>query len=203
MSQISLLTSNPRFSEASQIIPTLNYLIPLLNTAFGASGSGSTSSAIYIPTVASAVDLLSITPAATGGPVVLTVGGDASDTNAGLLLTGKGSGVLSLGGSTSANASLRVVTLANSANYLQVTGATSASPTVTIAVGGATTSANLALTAATTGTIQYGSAGSFSANGTVASAMTASQGPTNARSDIQKWLRILDNSGASFFMPLW
>jgi hypothetical protein len=53
----------------------------------------------------------------------------------------------------------------------------------------------------TDGRFQFGSA-NIVANGSVATAMS-SVGPTGARTTIQKWFRIYDNSGNPFYVPAW
>lgn len=69
---------------------------------------------------ASAVNYAQTDGAATGAAP--TISAQGSDTNIGLVLQGKGTGVVALGGSTVANSSLVANPTASSANYVQVTG---------------------------------------------------------------------------------
>ena len=76
---------------------------------------------VAITHTASAVNYLNLTGAATGAAPTLSAAG--SDTNIGLVLNGKGTGVVALGGSTVANSGLVVLPVSSVVNYLQVAGA--------------------------------------------------------------------------------
>ena len=56
------------------------------------------------------------------------------------------------------------------------------------------------LTLQTTGKVKFGNAASFSANGAVATSL-GSVGPTGSHTTVQKWLTIVDNSGATLYIP--
>jgi len=75
---------------------------------------------ITISNTASAVNRLDFTGAATGAAP--TISAQGSDANIGLVLTGKGTGVVALGGSTVANSGLQVFPVASAVNYLYVQG---------------------------------------------------------------------------------
>lgn len=128
-----------------------------VNSQLVPAGGQNISSAIYLPSVANAVNLLSVTPGATGAAVLLTVGGDSSDTNDALVLSGKGTGAAHLGGTTAANASLRVPTVASAVNQVQISGAvTSGIAGITVGGSGADTNAPIALSGAGTGAVLVG-----------------------------------------------
>lgn len=156
ISLVGWLSSSPRYSEASQIIPTINSVVQALN-----SGVLTQLNQLIYPTIPSApVNLLGITSADTGNPVIINVDGQSVDTNAGLIVTARGTGRVSLGGAgTSATASLRVVSVVNSANYLSVQGATSASPTVLLHTNGASTDIGLNIHASGAGVVTLGGSG--------------------------------------------
>jgi len=89
----------------------------------GLSGNQS----LQVNNVASAVNYAQIVGAVTTGAPVLSVQG--SDTNIGLVLQGKGTGLVALGGSTVANSAAQFVTTTSGVNFLQFTGgATGVSP---------------------------------------------------------------------------
>lgn len=89
----------------------------------GLSGNQS----LQINNVASAVNYAQIVGAVTAGAPVLSVQG--TDTNIGLVLQGKGTGLVALGGSTVANSAAQFVTTTSGVNFLQFTGgATGVSP---------------------------------------------------------------------------
>jgi hypothetical protein len=76
-----------------------------------------------------------------------------TDANIGLVLTGKGTGVVALGGTTAASSSLQVPTVASSVNYVVVSGAaTGTSPA--LGVGGS--NANVSFIFQTKGSGGYG-----------------------------------------------
>lgn len=89
----------------------------------GLSGNQS----LQINNVASAVNYAQIVGAVTTGAPVLSVQG--TDTNIGLVLQSKGTGLVALGGSTVANSAAQFVTTTSGVNFLQFTGgATGVSP---------------------------------------------------------------------------
>jgi stage V sporulation protein SpoVS len=75
----------------------------------------------------------------------------------------------------------------------------STSPPVLSAVG-IPANINIALTAKGTGTVQFGNAGSFSANGSVATVL-GSLGPAGSHTTVQTWLTIVDSGGTTRYIP--
>jgi hypothetical protein len=67
---------------------------------------------------------------------------------------------------------------------------------------GSDTNIDLTLLSKGTGTIQFGSAAMYAANGAVATSL-GSVGPTGSRTTVQKWFAIKDNSGSLFYIPCW
>jgi hypothetical protein len=76
---------------------------------------------VGITNTASAVNYLQLTGAATGAAPVISAQG--SDANISLVLTGKGTGVVALGGSTAANSGLQIIPTTSSVNYIEAKGA--------------------------------------------------------------------------------
>lgn len=109
----------------------------------GAAGNQS----LQVNNVASAVNYAQIVGAATGAAP--TISAQGSDANVGLVLNGKGTGVVALGGSTVANSSLQVVTTASSINFAQISGNTVGFGPIIAAAG---TDANIAFTMRSKGT---------------------------------------------------
>lgn len=154
---LSLISSTPAFAEASQIIGTINSLVQDINDQIAPAGAGPLNLAIYLPNNSSAINLFSITGGASGSGVTLTVGGDSSETNAGILLSGKGTGDVFLGGSgSSASAILTLDGTASLVNGLTVSGGTSGGGTPSIAATGSDTNIALALASKGTGNITFG-----------------------------------------------
>jgi hypothetical protein len=87
----------------------------------GLSGNQS----LQVNNVASAVNYAQIVGAVTGGTPVFSAQG--TDANIGLILTGKGTGVVALGGSTAANSAIQVVPTASSVNFILLYGAVAGS----------------------------------------------------------------------------
>lgn len=140
MSFVTQLASIPSNAEASQIIPTVNSLIAQINSLV----VNPLNEVIYPTIPAAPVNLLGVTVGNTGSPVYLTPNGASVDTNVGLILGGRGSGVLSLGGDgTSAAASLRVINVTSSARQVTVSGSAVGNPTIGVTAG------SLAITPAT------------------------------------------------------
>ena len=77
---------------------------------------------VIISHTASAVNYLNLTGAATGAAPTLSAAG--SDANIGLVLNGKGTGVVALGGSTAASSGVQVQPIASSVNYFTLQGST-------------------------------------------------------------------------------
>lgn len=142
--------------DPSNLLSYFNNLIVSINTAVtpATAGTGNISAAINTPAVANAVNALQVTPGATTVGVMLSVGdsfGQSSDANIGITLAGKGTGAAHLGGTTLANGSLRVPTVASAVNQFQISGAiTTAEPIAT--VGGTASDSNIGIVIAGKGT---------------------------------------------------
>lgn len=138
---------------------------------------------------ASAANFVTLTGAAAGGDPLITVGG--SDTNRNLAIRGKGTGSLRL---------TSTVTLGSAqTNFLQIAGAaTSVAPE--LSTQGGDTNADLKLTPKGTGNLIMGNSSSFTANGSVATAMS-SLGPTGSHATIQEWFTIKDSAGTVRYIP--
>jgi hypothetical protein len=104
-----------------------------------------------INSVASSVNFLQLAPAVTGAAPIIYA--DGSDANVGLVLNGKGTGVVALGGSTVANSGVQVFPVASSVNYVALSGA-SAGNSPALGVGG--TNANVSFIFQTKGSGGYG-----------------------------------------------
>jgi hypothetical protein len=97
-----------------------------INFAFASKGTGAFNFTTgggrqaAITDTASAVNYLGLTGAATGAAP--TISAQGSDANIGLVLTGKGTGVVALGGTTAANSGVTVSPVASSVNYTQLAG---------------------------------------------------------------------------------
>lgn len=100
---------------------------------------------------ASAVNYLQATGSTTGNEARLSVQG--TDTNAGMWVTTKGTGVIRL--ETGGGEQVRVSHTAAAVNYLNLTGSATGSA-VTISTGGSDTNRSMTLTAAGTGLVQIG-----------------------------------------------
>lgn len=74
-------------------------------------------------------------------------------------------------------------------------GSTSGSTSLSVDATG-----NFQITGGGAGLLKIGAAGSFTANGTVATSVT-SLGPTGASTTVVKWLTITDNTGATRYIP--
>lgn len=149
----------PRLIDGSQ----LNLMVARLN--------GIVSSPNQI--IGTGVNQVSISGSATTVDPVITVGGTSSDTNIGLLIAGKGTGPLHLGGSTKENASVRVVTVASSVNELTLQGAaTGVEPQLTI--GGVSSDTNIGVAILGKGTGNACLGGTTCANAALQAVTTAS-----------------------------
>lgn len=110
------------------------------NLAAWVGSSGSQGNSV----IGTGVNKVSLSGAATGVAPIITTGGSSSDTNIGIVLTGKGTGLVHLGGSTIANGSVRIPTVTSSVNAVTLSGAiTTGIPFIT--VGGTTSDTNAAI----------------------------------------------------------
>lgn len=128
----------------------------------GGTGTTAASSAEFAATT-SAVNHLVVTPAATGNPAILSVGGSGADANAALLITAlaSGTGAVYIGGAGAlASAGLQVTKTSSAVNQLVVTPAATGNA-VQVYIGGASVDANPALSIQShgTGAIHIGGTG--------------------------------------------
>lgn len=130
----------------------LNQLINSMNVAFGTAGGASLGDVIYAPTVTAPVNLFSLTAGATGVAPLMAPGGSASDSNIGIVVSGKGTGAFHAGGSTAANASLRVPTVTSAVNQVEIAGAVVTTGIPYISVGGTSSDTNAAISLSGKGT---------------------------------------------------
>lgn len=145
---VSLLTGP---LDPSGTLSTLNGLINTMNSTYAPSGGQSLNSTIFTVGVTSGVNLFSMAPGATTVAPILSVGGDLSDTNIGIVVAGKGSGHTCLGGSTCINSSFEAITAATVLNKLVATGgATGVAPS--LVTGGASVETNVGMFIAGNGT---------------------------------------------------
>ena len=94
------LLSGPQ--DPSQLNATINGVIRSINSTVAPNGTGTTGSAIYIPTVTNAINALAIYPGIISQGVTITVGpslGRAADTNVDLNIVPRGNGFLQFAGS--------------------------------------------------------------------------------------------------------
>jgi hypothetical protein len=96
---------------------------------------------------------------------------------------------------------LRFVTTASAVNCAQLSGAATGSPPV-FSAQGSDTNIDLCLMPKGTGVLKLGNSGSFAANGSVATTMTA-LGPAGSSTTIQEWLKIKNSSGTTQYIPCY
>lgn len=107
---------------------------------------------VTVAATASAVDGITITPAATANPATVAVGTSGTDANIKLNLTTTGTGTLiATVPSTNAQPSFTVANVASAVDGITITPAATANP-ATVAVGTTGTDANIKLNLTTTGT---------------------------------------------------
>lgn len=93
------------------------------------------------------------------------------------------------------------ITLAqNSNNRIQVQGAASGSPPQIKVTASSDTNQDLFIGALGSGNVAFTNAGSFSANGAIATSL-GSIGPTGSHTTVQEWLTIKDASGTVRYIP--
>ena len=110
---------------------------------------------LIVNTATTGVNYLSVTPSATAvNPSIIATG---SDTNVGLIVGVKGTGLISLGGMTAATSSLQVPTAASQVNFLSVAGSITAAP-VTVTATGTDTNVGLNVIGKGTGAVTIGGA---------------------------------------------
>jgi hypothetical protein len=150
------------FSTGSHFVPTgpalfkgsdMNVMVDQINTNTAALGGTQTGNMI----IGSGVNGVSITGGATLVAPIITIGGASSDTNMALVISGKGTGAVHLGGALASAGSLRVPTVASSVNQVEVSGAV-ASGIADVTIGGslADTNAPISLSGKGTGATLLG-----------------------------------------------
>lgn len=145
---------------------------------------GSTSGTVQITTNATGT-LLAL-------PALNTIGFNGAASNARLSLFGLTSGGINI----FVNSTATFLTIDQP---LQIGQNGGSAGSLTLA-GSSTGSVQLTTPATSGGQLQFNSAGSFSANGAVATALT-SIGPTGSHTTVQTWLTIVDNTGATRYIP--
>lgn len=127
--------------------------------------------------IGTGVNKVSLSGGATTVDPVITVGGSSSDTNIGLLITGKGTGPVHIGGSDKNNGSLRVPTVASAVNAVSVSGAvTTGIPFITVGGLQSDTNASLAVYGKGTGSVLIGDSSTTLAGLQVAKTTSAVNG---------------------------
>lgn len=108
-------------------------------------------------TIGAGVNQVSLAGGATTVDPVITVGGTSSDTNIGLLIAGKGTGPVHLGGTDKTNGSVRIPTVASAVNAVDLEGAiTTGIPFITVGGLSSDTNAAIAIYGKGTGTVLVG-----------------------------------------------
>ena len=126
------------------------------SSGFSFYTNGYGSQAVAFSHTASAVNYLNLTGAATGAAP--TISAQGSDTNIGLVLNGKGTGVVALGGSTVANSGFVVSPVASSVNYFNAAGNVTTGPPV-MSVGGADANISFGFSSKGTGSTFFTTSG--------------------------------------------
>ena len=127
-----------------------------INFAFASKGTGGFNfttgggQQVGITSTASAVNYLQLTGAATNAAP--TISAQGSDANIGLVLSSKGTGVVALGGTTTANSSFAVAPVASSVNYIQAAGVATGGNPLLSAQG---TNTDITLRVQNKGTLPY------------------------------------------------
>lgn len=138
--------ANLSFSTGSGFIPgprlidgsDLNVMVTAINNLQNTVGAN--------PAIlGSGVNQVSVSGAATTVAPVITTGGASADANIGIIVTGKGTGPVHLGGSTKTNGSARVVTVASAVNPVTLLGAVTGSPAVVQGGGGLSSDTDVGL----------------------------------------------------------
>lgn len=166
------------------------------NSNFTTDGSGNTINAGSLQTGSGSTNYIVFSGAATlNSPTIAAMGGD---TNVGFAFQAKGSGSVFIQGNFG-----NILAINNpnngSANYLQIQPAATLNYPSLAAIG-SDTDIGLALIMQGAGVVQFSGSGTFTANGSVATALT-SLGPTGSHTTVQNWLTIKDNSGITRYIP--
>lgn len=139
--------------DPGNALGTINTLVNTMNGSYAVQGAGTLNSSVFVPAVTTPVNLIELTPAATGAVPLISVGGGSADANRALAINGNGTGGVLIGGASTTLAGLQVASPASVVNDVIVTpGATTVAPL--IQAGGAGADTNVALFIAGTGTGQ-------------------------------------------------
>lgn len=139
----------------------------------------------------SGVNGLTINGATTGFYPSLLASG--SDTNIGINIQSKGNASIFLETDSGGSVQFVVDHTASTTNSIHITGSNGGAPKLSTSGG------DLAIQPGS-GLVQFASAGSFSANGAVAT-LLGSLGPTGAHTTVQTWLTFKDSSGTTRYVP--
>jgi hypothetical protein len=157
-------------------------------------------SLLLFESVASAVNYINIQNAATGSAPAIVANG--SDATVNIVLSSKSA--TGFVGLYSSNGTLPISlfqTVASAVDYFSFSGAATANPaTIQMAAMGTDSNININIAPKGTGLLKLNNASSFSANAAVAT-LLGSLGPTGSHTTVQTWLTIIDNSGATRYIP--
>lgn len=151
---------------------------------------------------ASAVNYFTFTGTATGGRPILAADGSDSAVGMRFYTKGTGSGSAYLFYNNSGGTVLFQIAPASSAVNGFEFDPTATGVAPIIAANGTDTNIDLQIQGQGTGTIKFGSSASFTANGTIATAVT-SLGPTGASTTVRKWLTIKGSTGDTLYIPVF
>lgn len=156
---------------------------------------------LQVNNTATAVDFVTVTGGAAGTPGVVTVGASGTDTNIAMAITPKGTGSVQL--TTGGGEQFEVDNTASAVDFVTITGSAAGTPgAVAIGTSGTDTNINIVVTPKGSGVLKLGNAGSFTANGSVATTMT-SLGPTGSHATIQEWFTVQDSAGTVRYIPAY
>lgn len=125
---------------------------------------------------------------------------DSGDTDAGINFFTKGAGDYFFLTTAGTAPQFKIKHTASAVNYIQVTGSASGGGAANIAAVGTDSNIDIVFTPQGTGKPKFGSSDCFSANGTVATAVT-SLGPVGSHTTVQKWLTVKDSSSTVLYIP--
>lgn len=202
------------YASGGRIAVSGGHDLNIFTNGFGAAN------AVLISHVASAVNALNIVPAATGGGVTLQPGGASSDASIGMTLKTKGSSAVGIRFFDGGVQQAIIFGGSTVVNSFQLSGGATGNPPSISAQGEGTVglliytagSGNITFQTANTantimvlqnnGLVKFAAAGSFTANGSVATVL-GSLGPVGSHTTVQKWLTIVDNGGTTGYVPVF
>jgi hypothetical protein len=178
------------------ILATLVTVSGTSASALAVGAAGATNPAFDVDaSTASSVTGIKVKSAASGGNVAISVTSTATNEN--LVISPKGTGFAQFGGAVRSSGSGGVVN-----GFIFNTAASGSPPEIQSNDLGGTGDTNIdfQITPKGTGVIKTGNAGSFTANGAVATALT-SVGPTGSHTTVQEWLTVKDSAGTVRYIP--